>query len=73
MNTLFFGISIYALGITGITHGSTVGLQVPQLPCVNSVYEIACPATVDKLLSDDGTAARINLQLATDRPTAAHD
>lgn len=46
MNSLFFGISIYALGITGITPGSKVGLQVPQLPCVASVYEIACPATV---------------------------
>ena len=45
MNTLFFGISIYALGITGITPGSTVGLQVHQLPCVASVYEIACPST----------------------------
>ena len=73
MNTLFFGISIYALGITGITPGSTVGLQVHQLPCVASVYEIACPSTADKLRSDDGTAARVNVQLAANRPTPAHD
>lgn len=73
MNSLFFGISIYALGITGITPGSTVGLQVPQLPCVASVYETACPSTADKLLGDDGTAARIHVPLAANRKAAAHD
>lgn len=52
MNGILIGISIYAMGVTGITPGSTVGFQAPQLACVKSMYEIACPSNLQAIPAD---------------------